>query len=309
MSKEELKNIHASILHRLKNYSEEKRENFGLTISRYAIERLLYRLSMTKYSNQFVLKGAQLFRIWSDKSYRPTRDLDLLCFGSPDIPELERIFRQVCKEKTDVQDGIEYLAETVCGEVIREDNEYDGVRIKLEFRIGRTGEFMQIDISFGDILNPPAKEIQFPSILKMPSAKLKSYSRESVIAEKVEAMVSLGITNSRMKDFFDVWKLSQDSGYDGKVLKKAIRSTFKRRRTEIPDNIPLAFTAEFANNHLKQAQWKAFLRKINPDKEISERNFETVIKSISEFIFPLFQAIYRLQKFDSKWIPKKGWIE
>jgi len=308
MSKEELKNIPASILQRLKNFSEGKQKNFGLTLSNYAIERFLYRLSISKYASQFVLKGAQLFRIWSDKSYRPTRDLDLLRFGSPDIPELERIFREVCKVKTDVQDGIEYLAETVRGEAIREGDEYDGVRIKLEFRIDRTGEFMQIDIGFGDILNPPAKEAQFPSILKMPSAKLKSYCREGVIAEKVEAMISLGVANSRMKDFFDIWRLSEDFEYDGKVLQKAIQATFKRRETEIPDKVPIVFTPEFANNPSKQVQWKAFLRKITPEKEISEGNFEIVIKSISEFIFPVFQAINRLQEFERKWAPKKGWI-
>lgn len=149
MSKDEKKNITASVLQRLKNYSEARKEDRGLTLTNYAIERLLYRLSISQYADQFILKGAQLFRLWSDFSYRPTRDVDLLRFGSPNIMDMEGIFRDICNIKTDIDDGIIYLAETVKAEVIREENEYDGIRIKLAFRIGRTGQYLQVDIGFG----------------------------------------------------------------------------------------------------------------------------------------------------------------
>ena len=211
MSKERKANIPASILQRLKNYSQGRKEDRGLTISNYAIERFLYRLSLSSYADQFLLKGAQLFRVWTGDYYRPTRDVDLLRFGSPDISELEQIFKEICQVKIEEEDGIIYIAESVKGEVIREENEYDGVRIKLEFRIGRTGEYMQIDIGFGDAVNPPAQEIDFPSILNMSSPRLRAYSYETVIAEKVEAMVSLGYANSRMKDFYDVYQLDNCS--------------------------------------------------------------------------------------------------
>ena len=287
MTESEKKNITASILQKLKNYSESQKEDRGLTITNYAIERFLYRFSLSRYAPQFVLKGAQLFRLWIDAPYRPTRDLDLLCFGNPDIPELEGIFRQVCNVETKVHDGIIFLAETVRGEVIREENEYDGVRIKLEFRIGRAGEFMQIDIGFGDAVSPPATEIQFPSILQMPPANFKAYARDTVIAEKVEAMVRFGYANSRMKDFYDVYKLSKEFGYDGIRLKDAIQSTFIRRKTDIPDKPPLAFTKEFSQDPLKQTQWNAFIKR----NSLETIDLPQVVEAITACINPVFIAI------------------
>ena len=261
MSKEEIKNIHASILQRLKNYSDKKQEDYGLTLSRYAIERLLYRLSRSEHADQFVLKGAQLFSLWLDSPHRPTRDVDLLRYGTVDVDELVRIFQDICRIRINVQDGIEFLSEAVRGEAIRDQAEYDGIRIKLEYRIGSTGQFMQIDVGFGDAITPPASKIEFPSILDMPSATLKSYSRETMIAEKVEAMVSLGIANSRMKDFFDVYLLSQDFEFDGEILRAAIESTFARRKTTIPKETALAFTKEFSNDPTKQKQWVVFSKR------------------------------------------------
>jgi predicted nucleotidyltransferase component of viral defense system len=287
MSQAHKSNINASILQRLKNYSKARKEDRGLTISNYAIERFLYRLSLSPYADQFVLKGAQLFRIWTGDNYRPTRDVDLLRFGSPDITELEQIFREICRLEIDDEDGIVYHAESVKGEAIREENEYDGVRIKLEFRIGRTGEFMQVDIGFGDAVNPPVTKIQFPSILEMPSAKLNAYSHETVVAEKVEAMVSLGYTNSRMKDFYDVHQLSQKYDFDEQLLTEAIRSTFKRRNANIPDDLPVAFTKDFYDDPAKIAQWTAFIRK----NALEEAHLSDVVGVIRDFVTPIFRVI------------------
>lgn len=303
MTKSEKKNMTASILKRLKNYSEARKEDRGLTITNYAIERFLYRFSLSQYASQFVLKGAQLFRIWTDSAYRPTRDLDLLRFGNPDRAELERIFRQICTVETDVQDGIVFLPETVKGEVIREENNYDGIRIKLEFRIGRTGEFMQIDIGFGDAVNPPAAEIQFPSILEMPSAKFRAYCQDTVIAEKVEAMVSLGYANSRMKDFYDVYTLSKKFHYDGTQLKSTLQSTFARRNTGIPNKLPVAFSEEFSQDSLKQTQWNAFIRR----NSLESADLAHVVEGIRAYIYPAFVAIKDSKDFPLKWHPDRGW--
>ena len=287
MSKEKKTNIPASILQRLKNYSQERKEDRGLTISNYAIERFLYRLSLSPYANQFILKGAQLFRIWTGDDYRPTRDVDLLRFGSSDISQLEQIFRDVCQVEIDGDDGIVYIADSVQGEEIREENEYDGVRIKVEFKIGRTGEFMQIDIGFGDAVNPPAQEINFPSILGMSSPKLRAYSHETVISEKVEAMVSLGYANSRMKDFYDVYQLFRKHEFDTQLITEAIRSTFERRGTEIPNELPLAFTNEFYDDSIKIRQWKAFLSK----NALNEMELSDVVGVIKKYITPVFKSI------------------
>jgi predicted nucleotidyltransferase component of viral defense system len=304
MSKEQKTNIPASILQRLKNYSQARKEDRGLTISNYAIERFLYRLSLSPYAGQFVLKGAQLFRIWAGNDYRPTRDVDLLRFGSPDIPELERIFREVCQIQPDDQDGIVFIAESVKGEEIREDNEYDGVRIKLEFRIGRTGEHMQIDIGFGDAVNPPAQEIVFPSILKMSAPKLRAYSHETVVAEKVEAMVSLGYANSRMKDFYDVYQLSNRFDFDGELLAGTIRATFQRRGTGIPDELPVAFTKDFYDDPVKITQWNAFIRR----NALEDIKLSLVVEAIRKFIAPIFKAIKNSQSFSLSWKTNEGWI-
>ena len=308
MSKKNIQNISASILQRLKNYAGEHQEEYGLTLTRYAIERFLYRLSQSNYAGQFVLKGAQLFRLWTDSSFRPTRDLDLLRYGSPDMAELEAIFRNICEMAIDVPDGIMYLPKTVRGQVIREENEYDGVRIRFEYRIDKVGQFMQIDIGFGDVTVPPVEECSFPSMLDLPAANLKAYSRETVIAEKVQAMVFLGMANSRMKDFFDVCKLAESFEFDGRVLSKAIQSTFSRRDTAIPSSPPLALTSEFPENQTKNKQWQAFLKRSSLESQLTRSEFTDVIQVISGFVMPVFQAINSGSDFKSKWGPTEGWI-
>lgn len=308
MSKKNIKNTTASILQRLKNYSSDRHEDYGLILSRYAIERFLYRLSLSAYADQFVLKGAQLFCLWTDNPYRPTRDLDLLRFGSSDIPELESIIRNVCELKIDVPDGIAYLLETIKGQAIREDNAYDGVRIRFEYRIGSVGQFMQIDIGFGDTIIPAVDECPFPSMLGFPSAQLQTYRRETVIAEKVEAMIHLGMANSRMKDFFDICKLSEEFEFDATVLRNAIEATFVRRGTDIPAGMPVVFTSEFSENQTKRIQWQAFLKKSALDTHLLDSDFSNVIEKISALISPLFQSIRSGHPFHFKWTPTTKWV-
>ncbi|OXU14490.1 nucleotidyl transferase AbiEii/AbiGii toxin family protein [Sedimentisphaera salicampi] len=303
MSNREKKNIADSILQRLKNYSQMQREDRGLTLTNYAIERFLYRLSNSQYAGQFVLKGAQLFRVWGNNPYRPTRDLDLLGFGNPDVSQLEEVFRNICRVETDVQDGIIYKAESVRGQAIREDNMYDGVRIKLEYRIGRTGEFMQIDIGFGDAVDSSAKMAAFPSILNMPAPELRVYPYELAVAEKVEAMAALGFANSRMKDFYDVYQLAGEFEFDGKLLAQAIQTTFKRRGTVIPEGLPTAFTKEFYEDKLKLRQWEAFISK-NSLKEIS---FPSAADKIKDFILPVLRALAENKSFELIWKPGRQW--
>lgn len=309
MSKNSHKNLAASILQRLKKYSKENQEDFGLILSRYAIERLIYRLSISDYADQFVLKGAQLFRIWADTPIRPTRDLDLLRYGSANISELVEIFESICNVPVNEQDGIQFLSETVRGEVIRDQAEYDGIRVKIEYRIGKTGQYVQIDIGFGDAITPPSNEVQYPSILKMPQSRMQSYPQETVIAEKVEAMVSLGIANSRMKDFFDIYILSEKFGFEGNLIQEAITKTFSRRNTNIPDGTPVALSEDYYKDPVAQAQWFGFLKKYELDRVLTYQDLEEVINCIKKFIIPIFDSINRGDEIQSMWMPQKGWTK
>ena len=251
-----------------------------------------------------LLKGTQLFRLWADNLYRPTRDVDLLRYGSADTAELIHIFQKICKTAINVQDGIAFLSETVRAETIRDQAEYDGIRIKLKYHIGSSGQFIQVDVGFGDVVTPPASKTKLPSILNMPPATIKTYSRETVVAEKVESMVSLGIANSRMKDFFDVYLLSRNFEFDGQILQEAIESTFTRRNTAIPKETTLAFTKEFSEDLTKQTQWKAFSGRT---EGLLEVGLDQVVQGIAEFVTPIFRAINNAEEHTLTWKTKDGW--
>ena len=182
------------------------------------------------HRDRFVLKGAMLFTLWSKEPHRKTRDLDLLGFGAKGIPEWEQVFRQVCLIEVE-PDGLEMLADSVRGEIIRVEEEYAGTRIKLMAMLGKARIPLQIDVGFGDAVTPPPQEIAFPTMLDFPAPPLRAYRPETVIAEKFHAMVDLGLRNTRMKDFYDVWKLSQQFEFDGETMVEAIRATFSRRQT------------------------------------------------------------------------------
>lgn len=192
-------NLAASILQRLLNVARDSGETHELLLTRYATERLLYRLSVSAHYDQFVLKGATLFALWTGVAHRPTRDLDFLVSGSSDPEHLAEIFREVCQQAAE-EDGVQFLAETVRAEALRENERYVGVRLKLTACIGNAQAPQQIDLGFGDAVFPAPRQETLPSLLGLPQPRLWVYPRESVIAEKCEAMVDLGMANSRMKD-------------------------------------------------------------------------------------------------------------
>jgi hypothetical protein len=254
----ERRNIAASVRQRLLNASRARREDFQVTLTRYAIERLLYRLSKSAHREQFIIKGAMLFSAWNEVPHRPTRDLDLLSFGTSDIPRLEGMFREIVNTEVE-PDGLEFFAESVRGGRIKEDQEYEGVRLSIQARLEHARLSLQIDIGFGDAVTPAPEEIEYPTLLAdLPAPRLRAYSRYSVVAEKFQAMVMLGIANTRMKDFFDVWTLAGSFNFDGRVLCQAMKMTFERRETEIPSTAPLALTPEFYEDRTKQSQWEHF---------------------------------------------------
>jgi predicted nucleotidyltransferase component of viral defense system len=309
------RNLAASVRQRLLNLAQTQKEDFNLVLTRYGIERLLYRLERSAAGERFILKGAMLFVLWSKTPHRATKDVDLLCRGDNSIAEIEAIFRAVCEVDV-IADGLFFDPATVKGEVIKAEREYPGVRIRLTAFIAGTPTRinLQIDVGFGDIVTPAPQLMSLPALLAdLPVPQLYAYNRETVIAEKFEAMVLLGIGNTRMKDFYDLWYLSQHFTFEGIALSRAIAATFERRRTPIPTNTPLALTSEFANDETKQRQWLAFVRKGKLNDEGLVLN--QICAILHDFLMPLTIAIGEGVEFvggaslqeNRVWSSDRGW--
>lgn len=252
--------IGASIRARLLAKAKAEGQDFNLVLTRYALERLLYRLGASGYAERFLLKGALLFDLWFDIPHRPTRDADLLGFGPAEIPVLEALFRELCVAVGEPEDGIRFQAETVRAEEIRKEANYGGIRVTLVGLLAGARCPVQVDVGFGDAVTPAPEPVEYPTILpELPAPRLRAYPRETVVAEKLEALVTLGIANSRMKDYFDLWVLASHADFDGDTLARAVRATFERRATQIPEGVPFGLTDAFAEDPQKQTQWRAFL--------------------------------------------------
>ncbi|MFN2338401.1 MAG: nucleotidyl transferase AbiEii/AbiGii toxin family protein [Gammaproteobacteria bacterium] len=250
----------ASIHARLLNRARMRGEDFNLVLTRYAIERFLYRLSQVPAREAFWLKGALLFDLWFDLPHRPTRDADFLGFGPADIETLASTIRGICI--VPVADGMEYDPESMSIEEIREDARYGGLRVRLIGWLGNARCTVQLDVGYGDAVVPGPEEVIYPILLEdLPAPRLHVYPRASVVAEKLEAIVSLGMANSRMKDYYDLRALAHEGTLDAGELAQAIAATFARRQTRLPDGLPLGLGDEFAQDAAKQTQWKAFLNK------------------------------------------------
>lgn len=260
MTRKQPVDLVASVHQRLLNISLETGDSFNLLLSRYAIERLLYRLSLSPYANQFVLKGALLFLVWQMPDHRPTRDLDLLGYGDDSTERLMAVFRAICTLEVE-PDGLTFLPDSIEVRQIREEQEYGGQRITMTAVLGRARISVRVDVGFGDAIQPAAVEADFPVLLSFPGPCLRVYPREAVISEKLHALVTLDLSNSRMKDFYDLWILSKCFEYDGRTLVSAIRATFERRQTGLSMETPIALTDAFGSNIDKVTQWNAFVRR------------------------------------------------
>ena len=251
-------NLAASIRARLLNLAKERGEDFNLTLNRYAIERYLYRLAQSSWHDKFLLKGALLFDLWFDEPHRPTRDADFLGFGSDDIKVLAAAVAEVCGIRA--ADGIEFDVASITIEEIREDVHYGGLRVRLVGILDNARCSVQLDVGYGDVVTPGPDEADYPTLLNdLPAPRLRVYPRATVVAEKLEAIVSLGMANSRMKDFFDIRALAREDKIDPAILAAAIAATFARRGTPLPSGTPLGLSDDFARDTAKLAQWKAFL--------------------------------------------------
>ena len=304
MKKNPIQNLAASVHARLLKRTELGGEDYQFVLMRYGAERLMYRLSQSEYASNFVLKGAMLFLVWTGAQHRPTKDMDLLALNSASVDRLRDIFRELCGLPV-TEDGLVFESDSVQAEEIREDNLYQGVRVTLLARLGKSRVPIQVDIGFGDAVTPKPVRMIFPTLLDFPAPHLAMYPRETVVAEKFEAMVKLGQANSRMKDFYDVWVLSRDFDFDGGVLSTAIQATFKRRKTALIPTMPLALTSEFSNDASKQRQWEAFMRRSR--LKMAAEGLERVVAEIREFLEAPVVAASKGERLKSVWAKGGPW--
>ncbi len=288
----EVNNIAASVRARLLRISKEKGLNFDLVLTHYAIERLLYRLAQSRYAERFVLKGAMLLMTWFDEPLRGTRDLDLLGHGNPAPYTVLGVFREVLGQEQ--PDGVLFGANEASIGRIRQENEYGGLRIRTPAEIGGARIVVNVDVGFGEATEPPAEWLDYPVLLDMPAPRLLGYARETVIAEKFQAMVALGLANSRMKDYYDLWVISRTFDIDRSRLAGAISATFARRRTPIPDAVPDGLSQAFAEDVVKQRQWEVFKR----DLGVDPGPLDSVVETLEAFLMPAAVAARESARLD-----------
>lgn len=260
------KNIGASVRTRIYNKAKADQVNTQFLLTRYALERLLYRLAVSKHRDHFLLKGALLFDLWYDVPFRPTRDIDLLGFGLAETPLLIQVFEDLCA--IEVEDGIYFDKTTLNATEIRKDANYSGTRVTLVGTIDGAKCPVQVDVGYGDAVTPAPEMAIYPVMLDdMPAPQLRVYPRYTVIAEKFQAILSLGMANSRMKDYFDLWVLMRHAELDQDILEQAIRATLDRRGTVMPVGVPGGLSDQFADDRTRVALWEAFVgrNKLNAD--------------------------------------------
>jgi predicted nucleotidyltransferase component of viral defense system len=296
-------NVAASVRTRLLRLARERGEDYQLVLVRYANERLLYRLSKSRHAPRFVLKGATLFSVWTGAPHRATRDVDLLGTGDASESHIRDVFAEVIALELE-DDGLEFDVDSTTVGPIREDREYAGVRVVLNARLTSAQLRLQIDIGFGDVVTPAAVTVEVPTLLDFPAPRLRAYPKETVIAEKLEAMVQLGLANSRMKDFYDLAVLSESFEFEGEKLVAAIRATFARRRTALPLELPIALTPEFTSDSAKRTQWSALSRKSGAT-EIGD--LATVVMAITRFAVEPLKAAAAQASFRARWHPGGPW--
>jgi predicted nucleotidyltransferase component of viral defense system len=286
----EIKNVGAPVRARLLNLSKANDQSFDLVLTRFALERLLFRLSQSRYADRFVLKGAMLLMSWFDEPHRGTRDLDLLGFGDPNSDAMLATFREILAQ--DATDGVVFDADALRVDRIRDELEYGGLRLRTTASISGARIALMIDIGFGDALEPGAELIDYPVMLDLPAPRLRAYARETVIAEKFQAMVALGRANSRMKDFYDICILSRSFAFNDDRLARAIAATFARRGTKIPAEVPDALTPDFAADKQKQQQWRTFVQDVAHDPG----ELANVVGDVAEFLMPHVTSLAKVDR-------------
>ena len=300
----DVRNVAASVRARLYNRARASRASFERVLTRYALERLLFRLSVSPHKERFVLKGAMLYAAWLEDPFRTTRDLDLLALGERETERIVAIFREICAHAVE-DDGLTFDAERIAAEPIRGDRPHGGLRLRAAARLAAAVIPLQIDIGFGDVVTPGPLELVYPVLLDQPAPTINAYPRETVAAEKFEAIVALDLANSRMKDFYDLLAMSRLFAFEGAMLAAAIRATFARRATAVPRERPPSLTDAFSGDPRKVEQWRSFLAR--EPLPIDEPDLPRVVREVGEFIMPAAHAAIDDRRMPGRWSAEGGW--
>jgi hypothetical protein len=304
VTKNAIKNLHASVHQRLLNLDPERTHDFTPVLRRYAFERWLYRLGQSDYVESFVVKGAMLFALWTSEAPRTTRDLDLLGVGNLTDASLRLALSRISRTRVE-PDGLSFDVSNMIVEPIRDETEYHGFRAKFMARIGNIRIPLQVDIGIGDTVWPEPEFISYPTLLDFPAPRVRAYRKEPSIAEKLDAMLELGMLNSRMKDFYDITVFAGRYSFKGEELLGAVRESLRRREPASLSELPVAFTDEFALDKDKKIQWGAFLNRIG--KSQASMPLLQVITEIRNFLLPVIQALVGGTEFKEIWKPGGPW--
>lgn len=298
-----VKNVAASVRQQLADLGKKTSRPFAELLQYYGMERFLYRASKSKHRDRFVLKGALMFVVWETPHSRATVDIDFLARTENTVENLVEIVRDICRVES-AADGLVFDPDTVMGERIKENADCSGVRVTFTGTLERARIPMQLDIAFGDSVTPGPAEIEYPAMLDSPAPRLKGYPPETVVAEKFEAAVKLGMINTRMKDFYDLWLLSRQFDFDGKTLAAAVRATFAKRGTAVT-TAPTAFTPAFHDDAQKQTQWRAFVARTGLSD--APATLKDAIQAAKELLVPVAAACMADEPFSSHWRPPGPW--
>jgi len=298
-----IKSIATSVHQRLLTKARESYRPFNELLHHFAIERFIYRLSKSPHAGRFILKGALMFSVWGGPGSRPTMDIDLLGRIDNSLEVIVAAIKDACGMDVEV-DGMSFNTKTVTAARITEDAEYEGVRVRVQGGLGNARVFLQIDIGFGDVIVPGPSKVTYPALLDFPAPELTGYTMESTIAEKFHTMVKLGVLNSRMKDFYDIWMLSRTFDFRGELLAEAVEKTFENRNTPITIT-PTVFGPSFVKDGDKEVQWQGFIRKAKladaPDA------FEDVVAAVKAFFGPLVASLAEGRTFRGIWKAPGPW--
>jgi predicted nucleotidyltransferase component of viral defense system len=273
-------NIAASVKQRLLNMARAQGRGFDILLVRFALERLLFRLSQSAHRENYILKGGMLVTQWLDHDNRETRDADFLGFGEADVETIKAIFAEIMAITS--EDGLDFDIGAIAATTIREEAEYDGIRLKTFAYLGRTRIPVTLDIAFGDVLADASQTVDYPSLLDMERPSIRTYPPAQVIAEKFQAMVALGLANGRMKDFYDLWAIPKALPIDDQALDTAIAATFERRTTPVPKERPSGLSAAMAEDAAAQQRWRAYVESL----ELPVPDFTDVLEDIWALLAP-----------------------